>query len=63
MTYKHTPSLRTVAENNDTALLTGCVNNLNSTLDQLATQPARSAAIRAIQVLNGARKNIAPPTP
>lgn len=60
MAYKHTPSLRTVAENNDTALLTGCINQLNATLDQLETAPARLAAMRAMQTLNGARKNLGP---
>lgn len=60
MTYKHTPSLRTVAENQDTELLTGCITQLNRTLDELQTAPARSAVIRALQNLNGARKNIGP---
>lgn len=60
MTYKHTPSIRAVAENNDNALLTGCIKHLDTTLDQLETAPARSAVMRAIQNLNGARKNIQP---
>ena len=60
MTYKHTPSLRTVAENNDMGLITGCYNTLNTALDQLETQPARSAIMRAMQQLNGARKNLGP---
>ncbi|BCW47921.1 hypothetical protein [Arthrobacter sp. StoSoilB13] len=60
MTYKHTPSLRTIAENADAELLTGCYTTLNTALDGLQTQPARSAIIRALQNINGARKNIGP---
>lgn len=60
MTYKHKPSLRTIAENADAELLTGCYTTLNGALDELQTQPARSAVIRALQTINGARKNIGP---
>lgn len=60
MVYKHSPSIRQIAESNDTHLLTGCITHLNTTLDQLDTQPARQAVMRAIQNLNGARKNIGP---
>jgi len=60
MAYKHTPSLRTIAENADAELLTGCYTTLNSALDGLQTQPARFAVIRALQNINSARKNIGP---
>lgn len=60
MTYKHKPSLRAIAENADAELLTGCYTHLNNTLDGLQTQPARSAVMRALQAITGARKNIGP---
>jgi len=60
MTYKHTPSIRTIAETQDTELLTGCITTLDGTLDRLQTASARLAVMRAIQNLNGARKNIGP---
>jgi hypothetical protein len=60
MAYKHTPSLRTIAENADAELLTGCYTTLNTALDGLQTQPARTAVIRALQNINSARKNIGP---
>ena len=60
MTYKHSPSIRTIAETQDTEMLTGCIQHLDGTLDRLQTASARLAVMRAIQNLNGARKNIGP---
>jgi len=41
-------------------MLTGCITHLDGTLDRMQTASARLAVMRAIQNLNGARKNIGP---